>query len=933
MERPLLGRDGELDLILQLLEAAPDTPAAVLVTGEAGVGKTRLLEETWARWERPHRFRVVGYEPEQPLPFSGARDLLRQIGALPRYGDRLTEMVFEAPRGGADSALQVYELAWRALSTLESVVIAGDDLQWADDLSLGLCHYLMRAAVGDAFPLVMVLAGRPSARLGALADSLARLLPEDGWDVLELGPLDRDDSIALARAVDPDLADDEAARIWERSGGFPFWVEALVTGDADHVGRTFRPRTTGLGADAAEVLAMVVVAGRPMSAAELGDLMRWPAPRIDAALRDPARRGVLTETGSLVRAPHDLIREALERELPDATKRRLHLQLADWLEATSGGETSSLLEALDHRVAAGAPALALALSLVGSSRRRLLGRESYRRLAEIADTAALDDPAGLSLRRAVAALAGEVDEADAAIERWNALAQSDPDASERAHAGVEASRLAFASGRSDEAVSLLEQVRGSTTDAVVNVEFLAQESRLRRWVEGDIAGARRRAELAVATARRVVGEHTTINRERLNEALLAALNTVSEAALIDEDFVTMLGVAQEMAALVGPSDESLTAGIHAAVAMASLGRLRDAERRAAWVFDQSRLRALPAVTVSAGVWRASFLRERGHLAEADQLLDECVDLDWRVGMVGRALPLVQSRWHAIRRNELALSTGNWMEALDGLSSEVEKAANPHLGLPIRQNIVRWSGRLGGNVDRLLADIEGGMTIADDTGCNRCRSEFLVAAAEGLARAGEPSRAQVTLDAWSAAGFRDRVVPVLRAQWVTGLIAGAHGESARGAEVLGEVRGAFEELGYSLEALWVTLDLGAILGVIDPGRAVESLREAGSHAEAIGARTELGIAEQRLRAVGVRTWRRGRSRGTGILTERESEVAELLSAGATNPEIAAHLFISRKTVERHVSNVLAKLDARNRTELAGRLGPETRDARARVARPL
>jgi DNA-binding NarL/FixJ family response regulator len=69
----------------------------------------------------------------------------------------------------------------------------------------------------------------------------------------------------------------------------------------------------------------------------------------------------------------------------------------------------------------------------------------------------------------------------------------------------------------------------------------------------------------------------------------------------------------------------------------------------------------------------------------------------------------------------------------------------------------------------------------------------------------------------------------------------------------------------------------------------------------------------LRKLGVRTWRR---RGDGApLTERELEVARLVAAGESNPDIALALFVSRKTVERHVSNVLLKLGARNRTELA------------------
>jgi DNA-binding NarL/FixJ family response regulator len=104
----------------------------------------------------------------------------------------------------------------------------------------------------------------------------------------------------------------------------------------------------------------------------------------------------------------------------------------------------------------------------------------------------------------------------------------------------------------------------------------------------------------------------------------------------------------------------------------------------------------------------------------------------------------------------------------------------------------------------------------------------------------------------------------------------------------------------------------------------------AEAASIGATNPGAVAEQALRRLGVRTWRRGPAGANAIagLTQREREVLDLLAGGATNPEIADRLFLSRKTVERHVSNVLAKAGVRNRAELAGRVRAQANEGTPR-----
>jgi len=155
--------------------------------------------------------------------------------------------------------------------------------------------------------------------------------------------------------------------------------------------------------------------------------------------------------------------------------------------------------------------------------------------------------------------------------------------------------------------------------------------------------------------------------------------------------------------------------------------------------------------------------------------------------------------------------------------------------------------------------------------------------------------------------------------VGGLIALANHDPAAGISQLEGVAAERKRLGLHAGLLWARLDLAAALIGRDAARAADELRQTGIEASAAGAATEQQLAEAGLRRLGVRTWRRSQvSRGEGALDQlsaRERQVAVLVAAGNSNPEIANTLFLSRKTVERHVSNVLARTGACNRTDLA------------------
>lgn len=210
--------------------------------------------------------------------------------------------------------------------------------------------------------------------------------------------------------------------------------------------------------------------------------------------------------------------------------------------------------------------------------------------------------------------------------------------------------------------------------------------------------------------------------------------------------------------------------------------------------------------------------------------------------------------------------------------------------------------------------------AEQSRCRHCISEALLRGSAALSWSAQRTEATELMDRWLQGDHRrdGRLAASLRQAEAA---AQAADDPAAAAATLDLLIDDADASGLALEALWTRLDQGRLLARTDPPRAVTVLERARTQADALGARNEMALAEEALRGLGVRTWSRGRTATANAgpaLSGREREVARLLAAGVSNPDIAASLFLSRRTVERHVSNLLSKYGAHNRTELAARL---------------
>jgi DNA-binding CsgD family transcriptional regulator len=349
----------------------------------------------------------------------------------------------------------------------------------------------------------------------------------------------------------------------------------------------------------------------------------------------------------------------------------------------------------------------------------------------------------------------------------------------------------------------------------------------------------------------------------------------------------------------------------------AFGLVHEAEERWRAGRDDAHQLILPVASVEAGIGLARVLRDQGRLDEALVVARETAELEARIGSAPQ-------RWGTARAVLLSVELSRGEPGALGRLRDEARHYDPHFGIGAHQMVATWLARHDGK--RRAADvvthIEAARAASAKTRCRRCARELAVVSAELFARIGDVTEARRELQAWeadmSSPGYVMRDLWQARAHAAIAVATRAPGATER----LRELAEAFEAAGFLEDAAWACVDRGReLVEAKDRREAVAAYTIAAALAERGGVLGVGRLAGRALRELGVRTWRRAPvapgspTRSIEALSPREREVARLVASGGSNREIADALALSPKTVERHLTNILAKVGARNRTELA------------------
>ena len=941
---PLVGRDAEVRTLGEALARAEEgTPRTVVIGGEAGIGKTRLLREFLAANSANARVLVgqcvdlgdvaAAYTPVisalRPLVSELGADRVRELAgsgaaALLALFPELAPAEQRASIGAVEQFHEAVAAVLEAASAAGPVILAFEDVHWIDTASLGLLRFLTRAVSSGCLLIVItyrsddVGRGHPTRRL------LGELERDRSVTRLVLPRLPRDEVRALAQDLrGHELRERELADLMERSEGVPFFVEELVAFDdaaSDGVPETLRElllaRYERLDEHAQRLARILAVGGAEIGHALLSRV--WDGDDLDIPARDAVHGGVLTADSETYRFRHALVREAILEDVLPGEHERVHARYAAEYERMADETGRPLAAAVAHHW--------------------LQARNQARAF-----------PATLrALREARASLAygSAAQHGERALGLWSAV----PDAQDVAGMtrvelmGRTATYLRNA-GDLDRSLALtgaaLDECEPGSLDHALLLQGRAKC--LAQLARKETLGVFRQA---LSTAEALPDETDGIDALRASIMVSYAGRLMLSGADADARDVALGG-----AAVARGIDDRRTESIGlnvAAVSLAALGEPEDAlaeleiARRTAGDDGPAQVRYWVNASDVANLM--------GQYDEAVSLAQEGVEASKRLGFERTSGVLLSSNLA-----EPLVALGEWerVEAIiaRAVSLDPPRSYRTHL-LTVRAAMLVWRGEPQRAADllrehRSVLAATAAAEVQARMGLQRVAAETALAlgdldAAWSAVRDVldiEPERlmaGRVHLGAWSAA----RTVAAAREAAPDSEAASADARvrefvqrfplwptQAMWARVVdAELSGTAEAWRDAADAVaderapvhlrpYVGIRLAeALLAGGDRGSARDALGAALEQAGAAG----LGGLSARARALaadaGLSSAGAPRT-GTGALTNRERQVLALIAEGLSNGQIGERLFISTKTASVHVSSILRKLGAASRTEAA------------------
>ena len=427
----LVGRAAEWTRLTELWAAAERGRAQlVLVTGEPGIGKTRLVDElrAWCDARGAATAGARSYAAEGELAYGPVAAWLRApalAARRPGPGDRtelarLLPELGDAPAAAGEQRARLFAAAARALlAPAAPLLLVADDLQWADRDTLQLLHYLVRAHP-RARLLVAATARHeeldPPHPLHELVTGLGAL---GRCEELALGRLSRADTAALAAGIrGAPLAPGDAERLFAETEGNPlFAVEALRAGRrpgaplGPRVHAVIAARLAQLSAPARELAGVAAAIGRPFTAELLGRASGLDGDALVRGLDELWRRRIVREEDAdAYDFTHGRIREVAEDGLGPARRGAHHRRIAAELERLHAGDPLAVAAqvAFHHDRAGARAAAARWYALAAEAAERMQASHEAVRLGERGLALARALPAGAERDAAELALLGAI---------------------------------------------------------------------------------------------------------------------------------------------------------------------------------------------------------------------------------------------------------------------------------------------------------------------------------------------------------------------------------------------------------------------------------------------------------------------------------------------------------------------------------------------